>query len=621
MSDFHKTCSEIVYPGAFITSVDWFKMFYQLPTSRRTQMGSTAWVGGRRVRLHGAAMGISVIPSASQRISNILCALVAERCPWARTASCIDDLYQTAPSFLEGLMTIQALYDLCTRLRVQLKPIKCDHWPHTTKPILRNTVNTATSMVYTHADTQSKIRNKCNAFLDRVIHHKAVTMREVASLIGTVQSCSDSAWQVFMSLTGFRDLLQRMIRMASPKAWDAAFRLDMEAEWMVLADARRLTQIAKFGGRSMLPYIASEFCVTDGGPMASGGLALSVRGQAAIMIDAASTVPSNIAFRYLMEGWCQRLWSQNRKELAAATAAVESFVRIHNWHDCVVAVIVDSRTVRAYLTKGGPRIELAHAAARFHQRLWAQFRIRVVSLWSSGKSLFLADEWSRTKVNCPRWMESPEARRLIEHRLGPHTVDCFATTLNRWVERHISPYPEPSESLVAADFFSLNLASVLEGERPICRPPADQIMATLKAIRAAALPHFTLITWGMPPKPWVAEAVSMLAAWPAILPFSPGLFLPCWEPTQKIHERETWSAPQASVFAWPLSGQPSRIAAFQHPSSKTNWRHMPTAKVEELTTVRLAGSLSSSSNKNAVASLRRMLKSRARYYGLQTEMT
>jgi len=604
-----RTICEIVFPGAFLTSVDWYKMFYQIPTSRRTRMGSMAWVGGRRVLLRGAAMGISVIPSASQRISNVVCDLVVERCPWARAAACIDDLYQSAPSFIEGLQTIQVLYDVCTRLRIALKPAKCDHWPHTTKPVLRNTVNTATARCYTHSDTVRKIRTQCSAFIDRVNEQKAVTQREIASLIGVANSCADTSWQMFFSCAGLRDLLKRMIRQgaAGGREWDAAFRLDMEAEWAALADAERLRTVANWGGRSMLPFIAEEFVVADGGPMAGGALALSVEGKAAILSNANSTDASTIAMRALTSAALQAIWSQNRNEMEASTNAVFTFARTHLWYDKVVAVIVDSRTVRAYLSKGGPKFDLAHAAARFHQRMLEMFNVHVVCIWSSGKSLFLADEWSRTKVNRPRWMEAATARRIVDAEWGVHTLDCFGSVINRWCARYISCYPETCAELMGVDFFSMNLTDVLRGERAIGRPPARRVMETLQALQRAEAESFTLITRGWPSATVMTVIITMLTTWPVFVPYCDGLYETCWEPTLKEKERETWSEPKGTLCAWPLSGRPCMTKAFQNENKTRNWAAMPTEKVEQLTTRALSGSAHGSKSR-ATTSLRAMLR-------------
>jgi hypothetical protein len=252
----HKGMAELVQlidSGDCITALDAMKYFYQFPMSARTEQCCYAWVRGRRIRLKGGAMGLSILPLVAQRVTNIVCAEIAKEAPMARVGGLIDDLYVSSPGFLSGCLAMKAAFRVCERLKVQVKPSKCVVWPHVRCKMLRNTIDTTTMTSYSHLETQMSIRAKGYAMMERIASQEAILVKEVASLLGVARSTRDNNTGLLATTQGLQDLQGRMLK-ESGQDWGAAFILDAEKEWMVSADIARLVQVSRWGGKSLLNY-------------------------------------------------------------------------------------------------------------------------------------------------------------------------------------------------------------------------------------------------------------------------------------------------------------------------------------------------------------------------------
>ena len=87
-----------------------------------------------------------------------------------------------------------------------------------------------------------------------------------------------------------------------------------------------------------------------------------------------------------------------------------------------------------------------------------------------------ADLLSRWKQDSTDLKLDPKYFRLAEQRWGRHTVDLFATRLNRQVGRFVSWRPDPEATAVDAFQFPLI------GENPWCFPPEALIPRLLGQI-------------------------------------------------------------------------------------------------------------------------------------------
>ena len=138
---------------------------------------------------------------------------------------------------------------------------------------------------------------------------------------------------------------------------------------------------------------------------------------------------------------------------------------------------------------------------------------------------------------------------MADRKWGPHSVDLFATRLNRQVHRYVSWKPDPN--CIAADGLRFSIGK----ENSWCFPPEALISKLLaKVVREQAT--ITLVAPLWPSKPWWPELQALRIDRPILL-----------EPREDLLQTtglNTFSDFQHYRLAiWRISGSHWKIARYQ----------------------------------------------------------
>ena len=523
----------IIRPGCFLAGIDLRKWFHQFPVSERTVQAQYMWLRGRRLRLTRLAMGLQISPLISQNVINVIMAEVRLRHPTAALSALIDDVYLSDSSWWEALLASKALIDVCNYYGVLISTSKSHPIPHHLFKVLRSIVNTFTMQIYTSAATQKSIRDQASKLLYQLQHKKPFGPRQLASLLGVIQSTADSAMLQVMSTTGLRDLQTRCLRLAHQN-WDRLFTADKTEEFPAIHDLTRCLQIACWNGRPLLSLVPDQVIASDGSPTAAGAVLLT-GGEGAAGTNPEVSLVSKIGLRLLFSRWESANLSQNAREITSAALAIVTFVKAKKWTYQVIALITDSMTCRRYLQKGGGTFNLAMMARRLHDWLWHTTRCRLLVLWSHGKQLYLADSWSRPHGDQTIWAMSPDAVRLLQnHHRTTFTLDAQASNASRICQKFIGDHPSPAigDDQVGTNMLSpgLHMDSLLQQSVWIM-PQRRHLGKILVRLQQAQAPEVYLAVMNPTTNlPELSEILRFLVRPPSVTGSYDGLFCPLWSP-------------------------------------------------------------------------------------------
>ena len=230
--------------------------------------------------------------------------------------------------------------------------------------------------------------------------------------------------------------------------------------------------------------------------------------------------------------------SSNYRELLAILLALDTFQA--QLTGKAVEILSDNATAGAYLrNKGGPVRSLAEMA----KTIWGiaeRHQIQITCTHIPGVLNVEADRLSRTP-DTHNWMLHPYVFTELQKRLGPFTVDRFATSLNAQLPRFNSRYWEPETEAVNA------LAQHWGGEHNFINPPWALLPQIVRKI-AADKAECTVIAPLFRGQAWYQELKKMCIQPPIILPKGPYTQLyvgPRPEPMKNKH----WT-----IAAWRVSG-------------------------------------------------------------------
>jgi len=259
------------------------------------------------------------------------------------------------------------------------------------------------------------------ALAQQISASPSVSARTLAAAAGTVISVSRAFPFARLATRSLYDLV------------DAAHRETWEWDYMV-----EVSEEAKEDAHFLLEAIS----VFNGAPAWKPATVV-------VMASDASTL-----------GWGAACWGQraggrwdgeaqhfhvNTLEMIAVYRALLSFERSLTGQR--VRILTDSMTVKAELTRGGSRDPTRQSLIR---QIW-KWSVRVDVLftieWIPGSSNDVADQESRA-TPFDDWVVRREVFRVLDERWGPHSVDRFADTSNRQIDRFNSARACPDSEAV-----------------------------------------------------------------------------------------------------------------------------------------------------------------------------
>ena len=237
--------------------------------------------------------------------------------------------------------------------------------------------------------------------------------------------------------------------------------------------------------------------------------------------------------------------SSNSRELHAVLySTMAAAPRLKN---SVVLAETDNSTTMAYVNHLGGRSRFLSEVAHRLWRVTNQFGITLRAVHRPGVENRRADLLSRWKQDSTDLKLDPKYFRLAEQRWGRHTVDLFATRLNRQVGRFFSRRPDPEATAVDAFLFTLI------GENPWCFPPEaliPRLLGQLTRQRATV----TRVAPQWPGKPWWPDLIRLMVDTPIKLPNHHSTL-------QAIGTNKFSGFPHWNLAIFGISGAPSTLAA------------------------------------------------------------
>ena len=208
-----------------------------------------------------------------------------------------------------------------------------------------------------------------------------------------------------------------------------------------------------------------------------------------------------------------------------------------------MSIFLDNQVAVAYINQmGGTHSrQLCKLAVGFWD--WCMKRqITIHAEHLPGKLNVLADYESRHLSDCSDWKLNPETFLQLNARIGPFTIDLFASHWNKQVNRFFSWRPDPLALAVDA------LAHSWGQEHPYAFPPFALIGRCLQKVPREQTRSLLLIAPIWPAQIWHPLLLSMLSNNPVILPSSPDLLL---NPQQEQHLLILNG--HLTLAAWPIS--------------------------------------------------------------------
>ena len=201
----------------------------------------------------------------------------------------------------------------------------------------------------------------------------------------------------------------------------------------------------------------------------------------------------------------------------------------------------------------GGRSRVLSAIAHSLWKTAQQWGISLIAVHRPGRLNERADRLSRWKKDSTDIKLRPTFFHMANRRWGPHTVDLFASRLNKQLPRFVSWKPEPQAAAQDGMMFPL------KGENPWCFPPEALIGRLLfRIIREQAT--ITLVAPLWPSKAWRPDLQAMRIDRLIILP-------------QRDDTLESVCLNKLSAFRhlklaiWRISGVPSKISGHQRSRS------------------------------------------------------
>ena len=246
----------------------------------------------------------------------------------------------------------------------------------------------------------------------------------------------------------------------------------------------------------------------------------------------------------------------NSKELLAAWIALQTFAStLRHAH---IHIKIDNTTAVAYVNRmGGVHSwEVCQIAIKMWN--WCLERQLTISAEHlPGSQNVTADFESRNKKDPSEWELNQEIFLRIQEIRGECQVDLFASRLSAKLPTYYSWKPDPGAA--AVDALNQDWGST----KGYAFPPFCLIGRCLTKIKRERVPQIILITPLWQSQPWFPVLMEMITEVPLLLPTTKNLLL---DPQGNPHPLLIQGHLQ--LVAWSVSGQPSRIEAFQRRQSQ-----------------------------------------------------
>ena len=553
--------------GCYMAKIDLKDAFWQCPVDPRDQRFLSFRWKGVNYSFRCLPFGLSVSPLLITKLYKPVVAKL--QAMGHKVMIYLDDLLLLGRTKQDCQAAVQASLELFKQLGVVVNDKKCSLVPSQVMEYLGFELDSTQMSINVPSYKIKNLKNELRRFINR----PACSARSLASLLGKVNSLADALFPVRVHTTGIHQLKLSLLRRG--RGWDFESTKTTEA----ISDAQWwVKNLTLMNGVCFLPKTPDIRAGTDA----------SKRGWGA-WVEVTSTNGTKTILRFGGHfSTAESELSINELETQAVIYLLRSCPEL--FRGKVVDLGIDNTTTIWYIRKfGGRKKSMAHLATEIFE-ICQELDCHLQAFHVPGVENIIADEESRRLFLPSEFKLNPSIFRDLNNRLGPHSIDAFASYQNRQLERYASWQPQPGATWVNA----MNHSWV--NEHAWVNPPFALLSRILQKVRSEKS-TITLIAPLWQAQPWFVSLLEMASGMPVVLPSSRDLFL-----APSYHGVS--SCPRWITAAWTVSGVPSAPVAFRRRLSTLLSRSGSSRLVTVMTNCGRPGRPSHASTEAALSILR-----------------
>jgi ribonuclease HI len=401
------------------------------------------------------------------------------------------------------------------RFGLQLNVEKSFLKPHHKIEFLGLKINSEKMLVKAPKEKIRNVRKLASYLLKRLETNQPIQKRTLARLAGMAISISQA-------ILPTRMMLERIHKsMKTSPSWEGNIRviqgLKEDLSWWK-------KEFKNWNGKSFLPMTNPITITTDAS--ASGWGATLGKLQASGFWD--------------ME---TKRASSNQRELLAVVMAIMSFKDKIRGKD--IRILSDNATTVAQINLLSGRTQKLNKILRRLVNLSSELGIRLTATHLPGDQNTTADALSRVKDKSD-WMLNPHLFIILDRIWGPHTIDRFASNLNKQTVRFNSLRRCPGTEAIDA------FQQCWRHDINWVNPPFTLLHRVINLLKNQGLPKTTVIAPYWPAQPWWEE-LYRIADEILEIPNNINTFLPGF-----LGNLEPLKNPKWRIFAFRISGLKKR---------------------------------------------------------------
>ena len=508
----------LLLPGDFMTNIDLKDAYLSVPVHESSRKFLRFIWKGTCYQFKALPFGLCSAPRIFTKVLKPVAAFLRRKA--IRVLIYLDDFLLLAATVEEAVKNTQLVVTLLQSLGFTINLKKSLLIPIQVITFLGFQIDSVCMKISLPAEKANKILYCCRRLLDS----QSITLRNLASLLGLLESSRPAIWRAPLHFRHLQSDLIRGLQM-NQKSYDALIALSPSAR-VELAWWLKHTLNAN-GSPVHLPP-PDMIITTDASKKGWGAVHQSLQTNGR---------------------WSQKesLQHINYLELKASFLALKTFLKgkVH----VTVSLQLDNTTAIAYINnKGGTRSpQLMTLALEMWD--WCQARdIFAIASHIPGRDNVSADKESREFKDMSEWKSDPT---VIQPFLLNCQTDLFASRLTNQLADYISWRPDPGA--IHTDAFTINWAPL----RGYAFPPFNLISKTLTKVTLDQT-DLILVAPVWQAQPWWPVLLRLLISQPVLLPNSPTLLT---DPSDlnRVHPM----FPRLHLAVFHISTNASKLRAFQ----------------------------------------------------------
>ena len=517
------TIKSLLLPKDWMVKIDLKDAYFHIGINKQHQNYLRFQWQGEHYRYTCLPFGVTSAPRVFTKVTRPLMAHL--RGLGIRTVIYIDDLLILAKSKEEAEQHRDIVLSLLQHLGWTINWEKSNLQPSQTCEYLGLIIDSIRSELRIPTTRKQQLRQDLKRLTKAFNNRTPVTTRQLATIIGKLGSLELAVFPIRLKTRQMMALKNANIF----RGWDATLLLTAEVHEEIMW---WLENLSHWNGRLISPPLPTVWLTSDASKTGWGG-----------------SFENNLQ--------ASGFWAQLDKELGinclelmAGLYTLQSFEELVSGE--IAALGMDNTTAVSYINKQGGGVQHLNTIT---QRIWnwcLQRDIYVRAYYLPGTENTTADTLSRKHRDRNDWKLKPEFFSILDQLWGPHTIDLFATHLNKQTERFFSWRHQPGSSGI--DAFNQPWAD----ENGWANPPFGLVLQVLHKVRIEKC-QLTLVAPLWPSQAWFPMLLNMLVDLPRLLPDVHDLFLP-----SSLGNELPLGVPNWTAIAWRISGKPASTRAFRN---------------------------------------------------------